>query len=256
MKKMADGGASTLERRSGVAIWRQIADDIRHGIARGTFDEGGRLPPETALAERFGVNRHTVRSAIAALVHEGVLRSEQGRGTFIERRKRLSYPIGARTRFSDGLRDQTSARRGHLLDHAVEGANPRVAAALGLAEGAAVIRMETMSEADGRPVSRATSWFDAARFPGFAEAYAETGSITLAFKRFGVGDYFRKSTLVSARHADNADLDDLHLAPGAIVLVAVALNVDDAGTPVQFAETRFAADRVELSVATEARNER
>ncbi len=250
MKKTDDRTAVPLARRSGVAMWRQIADEIRHGIARGEFGEGGRLPPEMALSERFGVNRHTVRSAIAALVHEGVLRSEQGRGTFVERRKRLSYPIGARTRFSDGLRDQTTERRGLLLAHASEKADVRVSQALGLAEGTPVIRMETVSEADGRPVSRATSWFDAARFAGFAEAYAQTGSVTLAFKRYGLDDYFRKSTLVSARHADNADLDDLHLAPGAIVLVAVATNVDKAGIAVQFSETRFAADRVELSVAT------
>ncbi|MGO4843153.1 UTRA domain-containing protein, partial [Rhizobiaceae sp. 2RAB30] len=82
----------------------------------------------------------------------------------------------------------------------------------------------------------------------FETAYAETGSITLAFRRFGVDDYFRKSTFVSARHADAADLADLKLSPGAIVLVAVAINVDTDGRPIQFSETRFAADRVELTV--------
>ena len=42
------------------------------------------------------------------------------------------------------------------------------------------------------------------------------------------------------------------LSAGAIVLVAVAVNVDAGGRPIQYAETRFAADRVELSVSTEA----
>lgn len=237
-----------MERRSGVALWRQIADRIRQGIAAGTLGEDDRLPPELVLSERFGVNRHTVRAAISALVQEGVLRAEQGRGTFIERRQRLTYPISARTRFSAGLVGQARDRRGNLLAHATEPANARVAEALDLAEGASVIRMETLSEADGRPVSRAASWFDAKRFAGFETAYGDTGSITLAFKRFGVDDYFRKSTLVSARHADAADLADLKLSPGAIVLVAVAINVDTDGRPIQFSETRFAADRVELTV--------
>ena len=65
-----------LQRGVGVALWRQIADAIRHGIATGLADENGRLPPEAKLAERFGVNRHTVRAAIAALAHEGVLQSQ------------------------------------------------------------------------------------------------------------------------------------------------------------------------------------
>lgn len=244
--------AKAMERRSGISLWRQIADQIRHGVGAGTLAEGGRLPPETALAARFGVNRHTVRNAIAALIDEGVLRAEQGRGTFVEERRRLKYPISARTRFSEGLRDQARDRRGHLLRESREAASGRVAEALDLADGAPVIRMETMSEADGRPVSRATSWFDAERFAGFADAFQELGSVTLAFKRYGVEDYFRQSTLVSARHADDADLDDLGLAAGAIVLVTIAINVDIGGRPIQFSETRFAADRVELSVTPPA----
>lgn len=243
--------ARAMERRSGVALWRQIADRIRQGIAAGTLGEDGRLPPELVLSQQFGVNRHTLRTAISALVQEGVLRAEQGRGTFIEKRQRLSYPISARTRFSTGLMGQSRDRRGALLAHALEPADTRVAGALSVREGAPVIRLETLSEADGRPVSRATSWFDAARFSGFEKIFEKTGSITAAFKTYGIDDYFRKSTFVSARHADAADLADLKLSPGAIVLVAVAVNVDTEDRPVQFAETRFAADRVELSVQSE-----
>ncbi|WP_378949234.1 phosphonate metabolism transcriptional regulator PhnF [Mesorhizobium sp. ANAO-SY3R2] len=243
---------SSVTRKSGVALWRQIADQIRQAISAGTLGADGRLPPELVLSERFGVNRHTLRSAIAALVQEGVLRAEQGRGTFVETRQKLSYPISARTRFSTGLRDQTRDRRSVLLAHAIEPAAARVAEALQIEADAPVLRLETLSEADGRPISRATSWFDAQRFPGYEQAYAETGSITLSFQRYGIEDYFRKSTLVSARHADAADLADLKLSAGAIVLVAIAVNVDAEGVPIQYAETRFAADRVELSVSTEA----
>ena len=66
----------SMERRSGIALWRQIADRIRLAIGSGEFAE--RLPPEMALAERFKVNRHTVRGAIAALVQEGVLGPSRG----------------------------------------------------------------------------------------------------------------------------------------------------------------------------------
>ena len=99
-----------------------------------------------------------------------------------------------------------------------------------LRKRAEVLRLETLSEADGRPLSRATSYFDAARFAGFEKAYAETRSITASFREFGVDDYLRRSTIVSARHADPADLADLRLSPGAIVLVTVAVNEDTAGT--------------------------
>src|SRR5262245_38837629 len=116
MAKMVGGARKTdVERRSGIALWRQIADRIRLGIAAGDLGGGGRLPPETELSARFGVNRHTVRAAIAALVQEGVLRAEQGRGTFVAARRKLSYPIAKRTRFSTGLEGQVTERKSALL---------------------------------------------------------------------------------------------------------------------------------------------
>jgi GntR family phosphonate transport system transcriptional regulator len=238
----------TIERRSGVALWRQIADRIRQLASKGEFDGAGRLPPEMALAERFGVNRHTVRSAIALLVQEGVLRTEQGRGTFVETRPTLTYPIGARTRFSEGLAGQAEQRRGILVSHAIEPASATAARALGIEEGAALIRLDTRSEADGRPVSRATSWFDAARFAGIVDYFAATGSITAALKALGVDDYLRKTTNITARLADGDDLAVLRLSPGAVVLITEAINTDLAGKPIQYARTHFAADRVELRI--------
>lgn len=241
---------SGLQRGVGVALWRQIADGIRHGIATGLADGSGRLPSEAQLAQRFGVNRHTVRAAIAALAHEGVLQSEQGRGTYVRRQKRLVYPIGERTRFSTGLHDQARETRSEMLGTFIEPATEWIAAALGLAAGDAVVRVESLGKADGVPVSRATSWFEAVRFEGVAEFYSKTGSITAALAACGVSDYRRASTTIDGRHADESDTRDLQLAPGAIVLVTRAINCDLSGEPIQCSVTRFAADRVELSVET------
>lgn len=239
---------SGLQRGVGVALWRQIADGIRHGIASGLANEDGRLPPEAQLAERFGVNRHTVRAAISALAHEGVLQSEQGRGTYVRRQKRLSYPIGERTRFSAGFHDQVRETRSELLSTDREAAREPIASALGLEFGAPLVRTEALGRADGFPVSRSTSWFDAARFPTIAREYGRTGSVTAALAALGVSDYRRASTRVEARHAEEADTTELQLAPGAIVIVTRALNVDTSGAPIQYSITRFPADRVELIV--------
>src|SRR5690606_38274800 len=156
-----------MERRSGIALWRQSADQIRFAIASGEFTD--RLPPEIALSARFAVNRHTVRGAIAALVQEGVLRAEQGRGTFVERAPRISYAVGRRTRFSDNLEGQSRERRAHLLASSTETADAPMAKALEIAPGTPLLRLDVLSEADRRPLSRATHWFDAARFPAMAE---------------------------------------------------------------------------------------
>ncbi len=237
-----------LERRTGVALWRQIADRIRSEFVASPGLENMRLPPETELAVRFSVNRHTVRAAIAALVGEGVLRSEQGRGTFVVRPARLSYPIARRTRFSQGLEGQVRDRRSRLIGSSSEPANEELAAVLEIPAGTMLVRLETLGEADGVAISRVTSWFEAARFAGLAAIFEKTGSITKALARFGIEDYLRKSTAIEARHASPQDIADLGLSAGAVILVTRALNTDTVGKPLQFSLTRFCADRVTLNI--------
>jgi GntR family phosphonate transport system transcriptional regulator len=241
-------GLKQVQRQTGVALWRQIADRIREAITRGAYDETGMVPPETMLADQFGVNRHTVRSALAALAQEGIVRAVQGRGTLIERRERLNFPISKRTRFTTGISGQARETRGFLLAAAAEPADAEVARWLKMRAGDAVIRLETTREADKRPVSRATSWFPAARFGDIAETYRKTESITKAFALLGLQDYVRTTTEITAAHADAGDIADLELTPGAILLITKALNTDLDGVPVQYSITRFAADRVQFTI--------
>jgi GntR family phosphonate transport system transcriptional regulator len=241
-------GLKQVQRQTGVALWRQIADRIREAITRGAYDETGMVPPETMLAEQFGVNRHTVRSALAALAQEGIVRAVQGRGTLIERRERLNFPISKRTRFTTGISGQARETRGFLLAATEESADAEVARWLKMRVGDAVIRLETTREADKRPVSRATSWFPAARFGDIAETYRKTESITKAFALLGLQDYVRATTEITAAHADAGDIADLELTPGAILLITKAMNTDLDGVPVQYSITRFAADRVQFTI--------
>lgn len=237
-----------VERQSGVALWRQIADRMRLAINNGDFDETGMMPPETVLAARFGVNRHTVRSAMAALSEEGIVRPIQGIGTRIERRDRLRFPISRRTRFSQGLGTQTRDIEGRMLEAMTEVAPAIVTEALGLPVGALCVRMETVNSADKRPISRGTHYFPAERFAEIGDFYEQTRSVTAAFRELGVPDYVRRSTEISAIHAEGDDIRHLKLSPGAIILVATAINTDLEGRPIQFSRTRFAADRVKLTV--------
>lgn len=240
---------SGIERRTGVALWRQIADDIRAAIGNGDHEDG-RLPTEAALAARFNVNRHTVRQAVAALAREGVVETVQGRGTTIVPRRRVTYPIGARTRFSAGLGGQVALATTRLISASTEAAGEDLATALHVAPGASLLRLETLGEADGMPLSRAVHWFDAERFSGLVEAYGREGSITRALAACGVPDYVRVSTEISAVPATASDRTDLALQPGAVVLLTRSVNADPQGCPIQVSHSRFAADRVMLSVAT------
>lgn len=237
-----------MQRQKGVALWRQISDRIRANILAGLYDKTGMVPAETALAEEFGVNRHTVRAALSALAQEGIVRAAQGRGTMITRRDKFDFPIGRRTRFTEGIGEQARDLKGILLSSAREVATPELIERLKLDPGDEVLRLDGIRKADGRAVSRSTMWFPAERFEGIDKAFAETGSITRALSLSGIDDYLRDVTEISAVHAEPDDVAHLELTPGAIVLVTRAVNTDPEGRPIQFAITRFPADRVQFTI--------
>lgn len=241
-----------IDRTSGIAAWRQIADRLGAALRAGEFDSTGMLPPETTLASQFGVNRHTVRSAIAALAEDGLLRRVQGRGTLIEKAERLVFPISRRTRFSEGLEGKADERALRVLAARQVPATEDVATALEIAIGSPVVVMETLGLASRQAVSLATSYFPADRFAAMADDVRATGSVTRAFIRQGVPDYMRRSTEVIGRTASEAESRLLGLPARAVVLETRSINVDLEGRPVQYARTAFAADRVSLRLDTEA----
>src|ERR1700754_1456527 len=111
--------ADDTQAAAGVLLWRRIADDLEQSIIGGTFQAGSKLPGELDLAERFGVNRHTVRRAIAALAERGLVRAERGSGTYTEP-PRIAYPIRSRTRFPEIVGSAGRAAGGRLIASATE----------------------------------------------------------------------------------------------------------------------------------------
>ncbi|MFO8041827.1 MAG: GntR family transcriptional regulator [Alkalispirochaeta sp.] len=64
-------------------IHEQIRLEIEQRISAGKYPRGGPLPSEAALAEEFHTTRMTVRQALSALKHRGVVESRRGKGTFV-----------------------------------------------------------------------------------------------------------------------------------------------------------------------------
>jgi len=70
-------------------IYRQIADQIRYAVATGKLAVGEPLPSVRALATELVLNANTVAKAYSALVRDGVLESQQGRGYFVATQREI-----------------------------------------------------------------------------------------------------------------------------------------------------------------------
>jgi GntR family phosphonate transport system transcriptional regulator len=240
--------AMTLQdTASGVALWRQVADGIERGIADGSFAAGEKLPGEVEIAETYRVNRHTVRRALAMLAERGLVRAERGSGTYVEA-PRLTYPLRSRTRFSEIVGAGGREPDGRLIGASEEFASRELARLLGLKAGAPLIRLEALRSADRTPICVSTIWLGAERFPDAGRVYERMRSITKLLAHYGVRDYRRASTRVTAAIADATDAARLDLALGRPVLVVDSTDVDTEGKPLTTKRTRFAAERVEFVV--------
>ena len=68
----------------------EVIAQLREQIASGSWPVGERIPPESELVERLQVGRGTVREAIKALAHSGLLEVRQGDGTYVTSRSELA----------------------------------------------------------------------------------------------------------------------------------------------------------------------
>ncbi|MFI9009562.1 FadR/GntR family transcriptional regulator [Actinosynnema sp. NPDC053489] len=78
-------------RRAGLVD--QVIDQMRSAIAAGEWPVGRRIPPEPELVTALGVGRNTVREAVRALSHAGLLEVRQGDGTFVRATSELSGAV-------------------------------------------------------------------------------------------------------------------------------------------------------------------
>ncbi|GAA0971215.1 FadR/GntR family transcriptional regulator [Acrocarpospora macrocephala] len=81
----------------------QVIDQLKEQITSGSWQLHGKIPTETVLAEQLGVGRNTVREAVRALTHAGLLDCRQGDGTYVRATSELSGAMARRLRTAEQL---------------------------------------------------------------------------------------------------------------------------------------------------------
>lgn len=227
-----------IDRAARLPVHAQLHDELRALILSGELASGEKLPSELELAERFGVNRLTVRQALAELGRAGLVVPRQGVGTFVARRVQpfdveispadwaVEHERGARAAAEQGrVMVET------LLDVAEVEAPAEVAEHLGKGR---MLWLETLYTVDGEPSIRSQYW---ARSPLTPQQVRERGAGGFGHTvlRDIVGnDMFYAWRSFDAAPASRRDASVLEVPTGAPLLRRCGLNTDAVGRPLLY----------------------
>ena len=231
----------------GVPLYRQIQSDLRERIQSGELTPGSRLETEQELMARYEVSRATVRQALAGLVNDGLVEIRRGLGTYV-RRAAMEHRLGGFYSYSreierHGMRPGTRVR-----SLGVEQASQRVAAALELEPGEAVVALGRIRLADDEALVTETSYLPAERFPGLVGLdFSRRSLYETLTARFGVRPVRARETFEPVLMTAE-DADELGGEAGSPALRVERTTFDAEGNVIEYCRSTLRADRYHYSV--------
>lgn len=238
------------------ARYERIARELRQQIARGDLTPGDRLPTEKALQQRYDVSVTVARAALAALRVEGLIVSEQGRGSFV-RTPREQLRLSASRYRSDlpAAPHLTEAQAGGWTDaftatQRTTTATPDVADRLGITAGDPVSEAEYVRLVDGEPVQHSTQWEPLALTRGTRAEIpggGELGAPDVITRMGWIGHVVTAVTeVIRSRMPTPGEVRDLDIPPGTPVLCIERTHL--AGElVVETADIVIRADRIAIN---------
>lgn len=244
-----------VDRASALPLYAQLKDALLDEMQRAGSKPGDRLPTEGEIETRFGVSRTTVRLALQALAHEGIVERIQGRGTFVAAPKISHQPM--LTSFTENMRLQGLHPSRRALVSELREAPDRVGSRLELRADDRTCRfLRRLLLADERPVGVAETWLPVGFVgPGdevFNHRLLNENSLydLLRWPSVGLNLERGEETVRSAlAEADDADL--LECCEGDPVLIVDRTSFNTDGKPVEL--TRLTFDGARYQYRTEVR---
>jgi len=141
-----------------VHLHEQVCNSLRERILSGELSPHARLPSEASLMQSFSVSRVTVRQALKDLAAEGLVYSQQGKGSFVSA-PHATYNLSALLGFHEAMQGKPFVASSQLRSIRDVAASREIATALNLKRGDDVFEVKRIRCLNARPVSVDLSYF-------------------------------------------------------------------------------------------------
>jgi GntR family transcriptional regulator len=231
-----------LNRQPGVALHHQISTLIEDMVASGRLRDGDQLPTEEDLRGQYGVSRVTVRRALQSLEARGLLKRQQGRGTYVSAPFAplpLPMPMNA---FLETMAERRSRSKPTVKEFGFVPAPTEVAVALQMREGDTVLKVVRLRVTGRTPILHSVVYLKEAVGRLFTKSDFGRLSLTELLQEKGIR-YARIEMLTRATLADTAlaKLLDVSLGSALVDVMRIGYATDD--RPFEFQILRGPSDR-------------
>ena len=236
-----------LLKDSNIPLYHQLALIFRSQIRSKVFKPGEKFPTERDLMKKFEVSRNTVRLAIRELETEGLVKRDQGRGTFVSEPK-LKLGVMRLTGFSEDMQERNLYPSTKLLKGEVVHPPQEIAKLLKLFPNETTLYIERLRYANGIPMAINISYFAAQSFPGFVEEDFSFQSIyAILENKYGV-HITKGEQVIRAKNAMQQEAELLQISTGDAILIVEGVIFSDNGMPIEYMKSIYRSDRYEFFV--------
>jgi GntR family transcriptional regulator len=243
-KSQPNGTAAPLPK------YYQLRETLREQIE--LLQSGQPIPSENELCLAHDVSRITVRKALNDLVHQGLLYTVQGKGTFVAPHKfRVQWAQETAGFHADMARRGLSVRV-RVLEQTLVPADERVATELSLNLGAPVVKLVRLRYVDDKPFDIATNYLPAQLFPGLEREDLTTASLyALMQSKYGIQlDHGVRLAEAALCLPEEAKLLRIKTTVPLLVIHSTMFDVND--RPVEHGIAKQRGDRAQVEIAVVA----
>ena len=220
----------SIDRSSHEPLHRQLKQIIQNQIDSGKIPVNTKLPSERSLVATDGVSRITVRQALHAIVQEGHVQSQPGKGFYVTDHK-PGPEFHLLKSFTTSAIERGRVPGSRLVLGTIAPTDPKIAKSLQLPADAPVLYLQRIRTLDGDPVIVQEDWLAPALAPGLLDLdWSEENKSLYHELRTRYGVYPQHgSTTLGARLATQVECDLLHLEdPSAVLTLSqIAYDADD-----------------------------
>lgn len=239
---------SVIKRDSPLTLSYQLKQILEDMVSSGKYKIGDPFPTEREIAEQFGVSRITVREAIGHLVYQGILRREQGRGTFVSQPKTYER-VNELISYTQDMLNRGMKPSSKVLALKLERPSWEVMNSLRLGESDKVIKLARLRLADKEPMTTQTAYLPYSICPEVYEKKFDwtTQSLNFVLKDLGL-KVVSAVQRISADIAGRPEAELLGIPSGSSLLVGQQVSYLSDNRPIEALKSVYRGDRYDIVV--------